>query len=62
MRAVPVSAYALRASLMCSRCPPSRHASLERVRIGPIANVQQYDELMMRLAHLGFSGAKLAQD
>jgi peptidoglycan lytic transglycosylase len=35
---------------------------LERVRIGPIASVQQYDELIARLAHLGFAGAKLAQD
>jgi rare lipoprotein A len=42
--------------------PAQSARGLERVRIGPIANVQQYDELMMRLAHLGFAGAKLAQD
>lgn len=35
---------------------------LERVRIGPIASVQQYDALITRLARLGFAGAKLAQD
>jgi rare lipoprotein A len=34
----------------------------ERVRIGPIASVQQYDEMIARLALLGFAGAKLAQD
>lgn len=34
----------------------------ERVRIGPIATVQQYDEMIARLAQLGFAGAKLAQD
>jgi rare lipoprotein A len=34
----------------------------ERVRIGPIATVQQYDEMIGRLAQLGFAGAKLAQD
>jgi rare lipoprotein A len=39
---------------------PTRH--LERVRIGPIATVQQYDQLIARLVHLGFAGAKLAQD
>jgi len=34
----------------------------ERVRIGPIASVQQYDAMITRLAQLGFAGAKLAQD
>jgi rare lipoprotein A len=41
--------------------PDATHP-LERVRIGPIASVQQFDELTARLAQLGFPGAKLAQD
>ncbi len=41
--------------------PDAAHR-LERVRIGPIANVQQFDRLTARLAQLGFAGAKLAQD
>jgi len=40
---------------------PAQHG-LERVRVGPIATVQQYDEAINRLAQLGFAGAKLAQD
>jgi hypothetical protein len=39
----------------------SRHTLL-RVRIGPIASVQQYDALIGRLRLLGFAGARLAQD
>jgi rare lipoprotein A len=35
---------------------------LMRVRIGPIATVQQYDALIARLASLGFPAARLAQD
>ncbi len=42
--------------------PATSTPGLERVRIGPIASVQQYDELIARLARLGFAGAKLAQD
>ena len=36
--------------------------SLQRVRIGPIDSVQQFDALIKRLNALGFSGARLAQD
>jgi rare lipoprotein A len=35
---------------------------LERVRIGPIVSVQQFDALITRLAVLGFANARLAQD
>ncbi len=35
---------------------------LQRVRIGPISSVQQFDRLLAQLAALGFSGARLAQD
>lgn len=35
---------------------------LQRVRIGPISSVQEFDRLLTRLAALGFSGARLAQD
>jgi len=42
--------------------PGAPPRGLERVRIGPIATVQQYDQLIARLAQLGFAGAKLAQD
>jgi hypothetical protein len=38
------------------------HHHLLRVRIGPVASVQQYDALIARLAALGFVGARLAQD
>jgi rare lipoprotein A len=41
---------------------PDSARTLTRVRIGPIASVQQYDQLVTRLARLGFPGAKLAQD
>ncbi len=41
--------------------PDARH-SLLRVRIGPIATVQQYDALIDELRSLGFAGARLAQD
>ena len=35
---------------------------LQRVRIGPIDNVQQFDQLIERLSALGFTDARLAQD
>ena len=38
------------------------HQPLERVRIGPIANVQQFDAMVERLGALGFPNARLAQD
>jgi rare lipoprotein A len=41
--------------------PDARHHLL-RVRIGPVATVQQYDALIARLTALGFAGARLAQD
>jgi len=41
---------------------PDAHHRLLRVRIGPVATVQQYDHLIARLAALGFAGARLAQD
>jgi rare lipoprotein A len=41
--------------------PDLRHTLL-RVRIGPIASVQQYDALIGQLRSLGFAGARLAQD
>jgi rare lipoprotein A len=41
---------------------PDVHHHLLRVRIGPVASVQQYDALIARLATLGFAGARLAQD
>lgn len=41
---------------------PDAHHRLLRVRIGPVATVQQYDALIARLAGLGFAGARLAQD
>jgi rare lipoprotein A len=37
-------------------------APLQRVRIGPIDNVQQFDQLIERLSALGFTDARLAQD
>jgi rare lipoprotein A len=42
--------------------PADAHQPLQRVRIGPIDDVQQFDALIARLAALGFSGARLAQD
>jgi rare lipoprotein A len=41
---------------------PDAHQPLERVRIGPIANVQQFDAAVARLGSLGFPNARLAQD
>ena len=38
------------------------HQPLQRVRIGPIASVQQFDALIERLSALGFPNARLAQD
>jgi len=38
------------------------HQPLQRVRIGPIASVQQYDATVERLSALGFPNARLAQD
>jgi rare lipoprotein A len=35
---------------------------LQRVRIGPIVSVQQFDSLIARLTTLGFPNARLAQD
>ena len=35
---------------------------LQRLRIGPIDNVQQFDQLIERLSALGFTDARLAQD
>lgn len=35
---------------------------LQRVRIGPITSVQQFDSLIARLNQLGFTAARLAQD
>jgi hypothetical protein len=34
----------------------------QRVRIGPIASVPEYDQLIARLSALGYPGARLAQD
>jgi rare lipoprotein A len=41
---------------------PDAHQPLQRVRIGPIASVQQFDTMIDRLGALGFSSARLAQD
>jgi rare lipoprotein A len=38
------------------------HQPLQRVRIGPIASVQQFDATIARLSTLGFPNARLAQD
>lgn len=40
----------------------SNGQSLRRIRVGPIASVEQYDALIARLAALGFPQARLAQD
>jgi rare lipoprotein A len=41
---------------------PGGSQTLERVRIGPIASVQQFDALIARLLALGYPNARLAQD
>jgi rare lipoprotein A len=41
---------------------PSSEQPLQRVRIGPIASVPEYDALIARLSALGYPGARLAQD
>lgn len=41
---------------------PTADQVLQRVRIGPIASVQEYDQLIARLSALGFPEARLAQD
>jgi rare lipoprotein A len=41
---------------------PSVGQPLQRVRIGPIASVQEYDQTVARLTALGFPSARLAQD
>jgi rare lipoprotein A len=41
---------------------PDVHQALQRVRIGPIASVQQFDASIERLSALGFPNARLAQD
>jgi len=41
---------------------PAADQPLQRVRIGPIASVQQFDALIAQLTALGFPGARLAQD
>lgn len=41
---------------------PGPDQPLQRVRIGPIASVQEYDQLVARLSALGYPGARLAQD
>jgi rare lipoprotein A len=41
---------------------PDTHQALQRVRIGPIASVQEFDALIERLSTLGFPNARLAQD
>ena len=41
---------------------PAADQPLQRVRIGPVASVQQFDALIARLTALGFPGARLAQD
>jgi rare lipoprotein A len=41
---------------------PAGDQPLQRVRVGPIASVAEYDQLIARLSALGFPGARLAQD
>jgi len=41
---------------------PAADQPLQRVRIGPIASVQQFDALIARLTALGYPSARLAQD
>ena len=38
------------------------HQPLQRVRVGPVASVQQFDATIERLGALGFPNARLAQD
>lgn len=45
--------------LTLAAAPPRE---LQRVRVGPIASVQQFDALVARLAQLGFPSAQLALD
>jgi rare lipoprotein A len=45
-----------------STLPPAPDQPLQRVRIGPIASVQEFDQLIARLSALGFPAARLAQD
>lgn len=41
---------------------PTPDQPLQRVRLGPISSVQEFDQLIARLAALGFPSARLAQD
>jgi rare lipoprotein A len=41
---------------------PDARQALQRVRVGPIASVQQFDATIERLSALGFPNARLAQD
>jgi rare lipoprotein A len=41
---------------------PTAEQPLQRVRIGPISSVQEFDQLIARLSALGFPSARLAQD
>ena len=41
---------------------PDARQPLQRVRVGPIASVQQFDATIERLNSLGFANARLAQD
>jgi len=42
--------------------PAGPDQPLQRVRVGPIASVQEFDQLIARLSALGFPAARLAQD
>ena len=42
--------------------PSSDKPQLYRVRVGPITDVAQFDQLAAKLARLGFPGARLAMD
>jgi rare lipoprotein A len=42
--------------------PTGDKPSLYRVRVGPISDVTQFDQLAARLAKLGFPGSRLAMD
>ena len=41
---------------------PAADQPLQRVRVGPIASVREFDALITRLTALGYPGARLAQD
>jgi rare lipoprotein A len=41
---------------------PGAPSTLQRVRVGPIGSVQEFDALVARLATLGFPDARLAQE